>query len=433
MAGRYLFGDSEPFPETYDFLAALRGYVGCAAQCLALEHEADLLERSLGEQAQSTLRAQAALEGYFEQMTELASERAVRSPLPAVVGPFANQLVAAIEAMRDAATKGRAQELDAASQRATGEIRQKRDEMKKVLSAWLAGDPLPIRSWALSLELAGTAPHGQVVLEHPGEITSAFLVDASRDAGWARARRIGDLVPGMTVQVGFKKVFLRSSLQPDVAALDELVISACEIGPDSAEIHLRRKLDQPRDSYVLAADPEPDGSMSVKITRFETKGEDSAPYVSEGDDRARVLELVAAVRREGRSLLAHKKRLLWLQIDGHDVFEQGLVATVFSRIGARMRPLAVEIERRSPSRAELSLKVEKEGGRREEIYLRKSELTGLVAGLPPELHPIFTGLALFGEPERPPSVAPPAPAPAASAPASVPPRPSQMPPPKRRL
>lgn len=436
MTNRFLYGDSEPFPETYDFLASLRAYVSCAAQCLALEHEADLLERSLGEQAQSNLRAQAALEGYFAAMMELASERAVRSPMPAVVGPFANQLIEHIEGLSAHATKGRAEELDATTMRAMADVRQQRDEMKKALSAWLTADPLPVRSWALSLELAGTAPHGQVVLEHPGEISSAFLVDATRDVGWGRPRRVGDLVAGMTVQVGFKKAFLRSSLQPDVAALDELVIAAAEIGPDSAEIHLRRRLDQPRDSYVLAADPQDDGAMSVRVTRFEQKGEDSAPYLSEGDDKARILELVSVVRRESRSLLGHKKRLLSLQIDGHDVFEQGLVATLFSRVAARMRPLAVEIERRSPSRAELSLKVEKADGRREEIYLKKAELAALVQSLPAELHPIFHGLAIFGETEGVPrsaSVVPPAPT--AAAPAAVPsamPRPSQMPPPKRR-
>ena len=319
--------------------------------------------------------------------------------MPAVVGPFANKLIEHIEGLTAVATKGRAEELDATTMRAMADVRQKRDEMKKALSAWLTADPLPVRSWALSLELAGTAPHGQVVLEHPGEISSAFLVDATRDVGWSRPRRIGDLVQGMTVQVGFKKAFLRSSLQPDIAALDELVIAAAEIGPDSAEIHLRRRLDQPRDSYVLAADPNDDGSMGVRVTRFEQKGEDSAPYLSEGDDKARILELVSVVRREGRSLLGHKKRLLSLQIDGHDVFEQGLVATLFSRVAARMRPLAVEIERRSPNRAELSLKVEKPDGRREEIYLKKADLAALVHPLPAELHSIFHGLGVFGDAE----------------------------------
>lgn len=440
---RFLYGDSEPFPETHDFLATLRAFVACASECLKLEHEADLLERSLGEQAQANLRSVAAIEGYLSNMIELASERAARSGSPATVGPFANQLIEHMEAMSTKAAQSRALELDATSSKVTAEIRQKREDLKKVLSAWMIGDPLPIRGWALSLELAGTSPHGQVVLEHPGEIGSAFLIEAGRDPAWGRPRRIADLVAGMTVQVGFKKAFLRSSLQPDVAALDELVIAAAEIGPDSAEIHLRRRLDQPRDSYVIAVEPKDDGSNDVRITRFEGKDE-AAPYLADGEDKGRLEELGSVVRRESRTLLAHKKRLLWLQIDGHDVFEQGLVATLFSRVAARLRPLAVEIERRSPNRAELSLKVEKPDGRREEIYLKKAELTAMVTALPAELHPIFQGLAIFGEPERPISLGEPKsastsvhpPPPSSSAPAAVPaamPRPSQMPPPRRKL
>jgi len=42
---RFLYGDSEPFPDTYDFLATLRAFVSCASEVLALEHEADLTER----------------------------------------------------------------------------------------------------------------------------------------------------------------------------------------------------------------------------------------------------------------------------------------------------------------------------------------------------------------------------------------------------
>ena len=84
-------------------IATLRAFVSCASEVLALEHEADLTERSLGEKAQANLRAQAAIEGYFANMIELAGERAVRSAMPALVGPYANQLIEQMEAISKAA------------------------------------------------------------------------------------------------------------------------------------------------------------------------------------------------------------------------------------------------------------------------------------------------------------------------------------------
>jgi hypothetical protein len=220
----------------------------------------------------------------------------------------------------------------------------------------------------------------------------------------------------MAVQVGYKKAFLRSSLHPDLAVLDDFLIAAIELGPDSAEIHLRRKLDQPRDSFVIAVDPSPTGGMAVRVTRFEGRNDDSAPYESESDDVARLSDFADAARNQCQSLLAHKRRLLWVQLDGHDLFEQQLVPAFFARVAHRFAPLAEEIERRSPNRSELSLKVESADGRREEIYLRKSELASLIEPLPPRFRSMFQGLATFDPP--------------APAPATLPPPPGTLPPPR---
>ena len=417
---RYLYGDLEPCPAGHDVLATLRTFVTCAARCLRLVDEADELEHSLDAAAQDNLRAFEALSAYFAGLVELVDERAMRSGAPEIVGPYANRLAETIDKMAEQARAARGNALDASALQTSNDIRTKRDEIRRVLAEWLVADPLPLTSWALSLELSGTAPQGQAILSHPGEITTAFSLDIGRDPNWARPRRVGDISSGMAVQIGYKKAFLRSSLHPDLAVLDDFLISALELGPDSAEMHLRKKLDQPRDSFVIAVDPATDGDVEVRLTRFEGRNDDSAPYESEGEDITRLAGLAEAARRQCQSLLAHKRRLLWVQLDGHDIFEQQLLPALFARISQRFAPLASEIERRSPNRSELSLKVESTDGRREEIYLRKSDLASLVEGLPPRFRGMFQGVALFGE--APVSVPPPA--------QSVAPRPASLPPPR---
>jgi hypothetical protein len=92
MAGRFLYGDSEPFPGGF-VLTTLRSFVTSSAKVLALQHEADELERSLGARAQEHTQALESITSFFQQVSDLIAERAVRSPAPQVIGPYAAQLM----------------------------------------------------------------------------------------------------------------------------------------------------------------------------------------------------------------------------------------------------------------------------------------------------------------------------------------------------
>lgn len=406
VAGHFLYGDSEPFPGGYDFLAALRKFVGASSRALTLAHEADELERTLGDRAQEHMHAIDALQAFFDGLGDVIAERAARSGAPQTVGPYASQLLDQVEVLAAKAKASRAKDLDADQVDVTSRIRERRAEIRAVLSEYLLGDPLPVLSWALSLGLAGTSPHGQIILEHPGDLTTSFALDVARDAAWGRARKIGEIAPGLTMQVGFKKAFLRSSLHPDVVALDEMVIGALELGPDSMELHLRRKLDAPRDSYVLTVDPDDaTGTDIVKVTRFDERGGDTdAPFTSQGEEAARVVDLAKMLRGECGALIGRKKRLLSAQLDGHDVFERNLVTVLLQRISDRLAPTAAEVSRHSPNSNELSLKLERDDGRREELYLRKSDLVTMVAALPPEALTMYQRLAFLPLPAARPQL-----------------------------
>lgn len=411
MGARYLYGDSHPFPDGYDFLQDLRRFVGAASRALAITHEADELERSLGERAAEHLHATEAIGAFFDTVAHAVGDRAARSGAPKVIEPYARELLATIDAMGNRARASLAQNLDADQVGVTTRIRERRAELKQVLSEYLLTDPLPTLSWAMSLQLTGSAPQGQLVVSHPGDLTTSFAIDVTGDPTWGRPRKIGELVEGLTLQVGWKKAFLRSSLHPDVVTLDDLVLGAVELGPDSMEVRVRRKADAPRDSYVLTTDLDDTGVPVAKVTRIDERGGDSdAPFVSQADDAARLEELAAALRRACAPLAARKRRLIYAQLDGHDVFERGLVPALFARIAERLAPIAAEVSRHSPNANELSLKLEGEGGRREELYLKKADLVQLVAPLPPNAQQLFARLCFLppqARPSAPPSAPPP--------------------------
>ena len=405
----YLYGDSSPFPDGYDFLADLKAFVSAASRVSLLAHQADQLEQNLGERAQEHLHAIEAMQGFFDGLTALIADRAARSGAPGLVGPHASAILEYVEQVGTAAKQARAKNLDTDSVEVTNQIRALRQELRDTLARYLLADPLPTLGWALSLNLGGTSPQGQVMLTHPGELTTSFTVDVGSDDTWGRPRKVGELEPGMALQVGFKKAFLRSSLHPDVQTLDDFYFGDIEIGPDSMELHLRRKPDAPRDAFVIDLDLDEHGRSIAKVFHQDDKrGDSGAPYTSQGEDLSKIRALAETVRRRCRPLLQRRQRLVFAQLDEHDVLERGLVRAVFERIAARLAPIAQQVSAHSPNPNELSLKLEQDDGRREEIYLRKQELIDLVADLPEEAKTLFDGLAFLPrkKPTIPPAVPP---------------------------
>lgn len=405
----YLYGDSSPFPDGYDFLADLKAFVQAASRVSLLAHQADQLEENLGERAQEHLHAIEALQTFFDGLTALIADRAARSGAPGLVGPHASAILEYVDQVGVAAKKSRATHLDTDSVEVTNQIRSLRQELRDTLARYLLNDPLPTLGWALSLNLGGTSPQGQVMLTHPGELTTSFTVDVRSDETWGRPRKVGELEAGMSLQVGFKKAFLRSSLHPDVQTLDDFYFGDIEIGPDSMELHLRRKPDSPRDAFVLDLDLDEHGRSIAKVFHQDDKrgGDSGAPFTSQSEDLSKIRALAETVRRRCQPLLQRRQRLVYAQLDEHDVLERGLVRAVFERIASRLAPIAQQVSAHSPNPSELSLKIEADGGRREEIYLRKQELIDMVAELPDEAKTLFEGLAFLPrKPTIPPAVPP---------------------------
>ncbi|MFK7991973.1 MAG: hypothetical protein AB8I08_38505 [Sandaracinaceae bacterium] len=404
----HLFGDSQPFEGGYDFLAELRAFVRAASQVLVLAHQADELEQNLGDRAQAHLHAIEAIQAFFDHVQEGVTDRAARSAAPTLIAPFAKELLQQVEAIGARAKQSRANDLDADSVAVTSSIRDKRTELRSVMAAYLLTDPLPTESWAMSLNLGHTSPQGQVVLSHPAGLTTRFTVEVSA-SGWAKPRKVGELCPGMALQVGMKKAFLRSSLHPDIHTLDDFYLGELELGPDSMEVHLRRKPDASRDAYVVELDIDDAGRTIARVTNRREKGGEAEPFNSQGEDVARLRELATALRREVAPLVRRKRRLVAAHLDGHDMFERGLARQLFERIIAAMTPVALAVAQHSPNPQELSLKVESDEGRREEIYLRKQELIDMVSPLPEEKRALFRPLE-FLPPAPAPSAPPPPPA-----------------------
>jgi hypothetical protein len=88
----------------------------------------------------------------------------------------------------------------------------------------------------------------------------------------------------------------------------------------------------------------------------------------------RLQELGEKIVEKTNYLYPKKQKLKTILLKDRDVFEENLVYDLMQNVAKILSPTVVEIKKRSPSNMELSLKSEDESGKRNEIYLKKSEV-----------------------------------------------------------
>jgi hypothetical protein len=237
--------------------------------------------------------------------------------------------------------------------------------------------------------------------DNPDGIATAFALDTSKAPAWALPRKVGDFVQGVELRVGVDKSWLRGTVTAKQASIDELCVAQFDISDDAFDIVLKKKLTD-RESTVFHLRRTEGGAILGSVEH-----PDLPPQLGP-QDVAQIDRLWQAIRMASRELSDHKESLLSASLDNAPVFDNGLCVPFVVRLVAMFAPTVREIAKRSPNEFELSLKTETEGGRREEIYLRKETLTSKLQPLSAAGREVFAPLGLDtwvpGTTTAPPSV-----------------------------
>lgn len=416
---RYLYGDSTPFPLSYDFLGTLEIFMASATRAVKLHDEAVSLEAKAAEQSQARIAGIGALEKFHQVVMKAIADTANRVSHPSAldyareVGDLAQRFVG--EQQRQVS---HANERDAQS--TAREVGQRRIE------AHAAIEDLFLRA-ELSLERATT----RAVLQGAQYQTSATFVTAGNmtcgyqlrpSAPWDAARKVGDLAKGTSLKVAVKKSFFKGVVTAEPLAIDDYVISQVELAPGRATVCLRKKLTEPDVLVLTLVDAGPS-----KLATVEHPGNVDAEALSpelDAQDTERLARLVGAIGDSLRGLHGQKERLVELRLDDKDAMGGALVIELVERFVTLFAPTVAEIARRSPNDAELSLKREHDGGRREEVYLRKADLVDKLQPLWAHGRQVFAPLGLDGWVPNMTMAPPPV---VVTSPASIPPPPISAP------
>jgi len=390
---RYLYGDSTPFPYEFDFLLTLGAFMTAATRVVQLEAEAQHQARELASLSHARAQGVEATEA-IHQALQLAINQIVSHDAHPAAHDYARKIreysARAVHELRggDKNTSDReGQQLAADNERRSGETRHHLDQFFKVAV-------LPILSSRVSVKLleGGARYEIGVVFRNPGEIITSFVLSTARHPAWGAPRRVADFSAGFDLMIGAKKSFFKGAVTPELIHLDEYVVTRADVHDRGCEIAIKKKLEQ-KEAFVFKV-TKTDKSISGEVDRLDDPNSRSLSPVLDPQEIAKVEELSYAIRNSLTQLFGDRESVVRVELDGKDIYKNRISHALVVRLVKTFAPIVEEIAGRSPSQQELSLKLENDQGKREELYLRRDELVRTLQPLNADGRLVFAPLGL---------------------------------------
>jgi len=395
---RYLYGDSVPFPPQYDFLAALEVFCAQAARVVRLDAETRALRTAAEEGAITRNRGVEELDAFHREAVGALKDGA-RDSLQVAVREYVQQLSELAQRIVDEARRVAIQTSDRDQQATRSECGRRRLESREALEKLLIAVRLPVQETHITMALDQGANALSGVFTHEGGLVASFTLAGDDVDDWRVPRHVKDFAQDVTMPVGVKRSLFKRSVTSETITLDDFVLGGFDLRDDRAELRLRKKAES-LDSLVFIMH-RVDDKLSAEVHHpDDVEAESGLPAVLDHASALEVERLWQQLRSACGTLLARKKRLVSLSLGGADVTEQDLGTKVVALIVAAIAPTVGEVARRSPNAHELSLKVENDSGRREEIYLRKAQLVSSLSSVTPKERGVFDPLGLIASGPR---------------------------------
>jgi hypothetical protein len=404
----YRYGDGTPFPLDENFIETLTVAVeACTSAFMPITELDGRRERA------KAARVEADRE--LARLTEL--EKTLSGALaPYMVpdkkstqtqGVAQKTLLTAKQTIQQARAQidGRVQALEAQAGAGTAS-----DAVLAAMRTFFDQNQLPNAKWIMSWDVRGNEPSADA-MSASGRLTAQFRCDTT---GHRQPVRVDQLADGVVVHM--MKKGLLGKAKPAPVDLGKYVMVAFEHTQDEHVITLREKPD--RTSQGLRFTVTDHGATWQSITPNGDAETEGNPLDSE--DFAGIRRLAEGARKALRDLHSHRT-LIDLTLGGQTISQLSDPRVVPMEVLAQLTPLARTIRERSRISGELVLKRDLGGGKREELYVPRAQLSQHFAKLPMEYRRPFEEMGVSGEDTQP----------AIQLPANMrpPARPSQPPPP----
>ncbi len=393
---RFLYGDSTPFPLGYNFLTTLESFMSASTRIVQLDVEGQQLLKQRDEVAQNRVKGLEALEQFHTVVM-----RAVQDTAQKVQHQHALEYARAVAEYATHYIEDHRRNTLASNERESlslrGDVDRRSGEMRAQLEAFLKVARFPILKTKISIRLnldGKDARHsGTAAFDHPDGISTSFTIAPHRTAAWTAPRKVSDFVKAVNLRVGVEKSWLKGTVTAKELNVDDWTIMQLDMSDESFELVLRKNLKE-KEMLVFHIRRNEAGGVGGTVEHPGAPGAEALPGNLGGQDVAQIERIWVALKTATRDVIEQKEQLINVSLDAQPVFENGLAVPFVVRLVAMFAPTVREIAKRSPNEFELSLKMETEGGRREELYLRKDALTATLQPLPAKGREVFAPLGL---------------------------------------
>jgi len=395
---RYLYGDSVPFPPQYDFLAALEAFCNQAARVVRLDAEARAIRKSAEETAVTRARSVEELDTFHREAIGALRDAAKDSAQP-LVHDYVRQVADLASRIAEDARRAAMTTNDREFAQTRAECEKRRNEVRDALERLFAAIRLPVAETHVTMTLVDGRNDMSGSFTYEGGIFASFTLGAGEVGDWSAPRHVRELAHDVTLPVGVRRSMFKRTVAPETISLDEYVFGGFELKDDRAEIRLRRRAQEP-DALIFTMRRVEDRVKAEVHHPEDAEAESGLPSVLDQSSAVEVERLWQLLRQACAPVLAKKKRMIRLALAGNDVFENDLGTNVVAHVVSVIAPIVSEVAKRSPNAHELSLKVESDNGRREEIYLRKAQLVSVLSSVNPKERGVFDPLGLIASGQR---------------------------------
>ena len=369
----FLYGDSTPSTLDIDYIAFVRDTVGfCVAVLEADQRIAQGIARTRALDADAVteidrLKKVAAIVPHAFDSVALGPAESASTRCVATIVRSALEVVRLETSAIHAA-------LDGETARRDGEAAREREACVKALEKLLIAHDLPDAKREVRIALV-EGSHYAARARISTEFGLVAAVDLDVPAGhlYERVLRIDRLVERLDVQAPEVAGWLHKEVKLRTQHLDRHHVTEISIGPGGAgAFKLRAQPDGTGPGFDVIVSREVPRVQLARIDQGDAPPE--PPFAAEDADARKLLGLWEKLAGGAVQLTRHRKALIEAKLDGEPVQAASMPTRVVERLIATVAPVVQEISARSQSPGELVLRRLLGDGKREEIFLPKSEL-----------------------------------------------------------
>jgi hypothetical protein len=394
---RFLYGDSTPFPLDTNFIDTLKAVVEAAAALLRVDQVLDRA-REKWEGAQDEAEREAArLEQMAGSLVGALQGHMGGSEAPHA-GIVAARVMKAAQNVLEAAKMEIGHRRDGTLRDLEASSAEWRNGIARALDTFFGGHELPGTTWRLRWK-GGPADEPANLL---ARATTTFAFDAIVGVDlpthhmFGKAFKLGDLEKGAHLRLPTTTGLIRKGTELKSTPLDAFVVTEVTISPEKSSFVLRRPGKPPQAGVEVIVRAEGQSRALAKALGVGTD-DASETIVLDGVEQTMAQKVLGKLEDSLKELARGRRHLEKAMFEGKLVRDLERPANLAARFIETVAPLTREMRRRGATTTELVLKHELGGGRREEIYIERKELTQRYADLDEKHRAFFESLGLDQE------------------------------------